>query len=34
MPNVQAKLQAMLEGSLTPEEAAKEANELIKNEMK
>lgn len=34
MPNVQAKLQAMLEGSLTPEEAAKEANELIQNEMK
>ncbi|MBP1039575.1 sugar ABC transporter substrate-binding protein [Vagococcus sp. BWB3-3] len=34
MPNVQAKLQAMLEGSLSPAEAAKEANELIQNEMK
>lgn len=34
MPNVQAKLQAMLEGSLTPEEAAKEAAEMITNELR
>lgn len=33
MPKVQAKLQAMLEGSLTPEDAAKEAAEIIKSEM-
>lgn len=34
MPNVQSKLQAMFEGSLTPEEAAKESADLIKQEMK
>jgi multiple sugar transport system substrate-binding protein len=33
MPNVQAKLQAMLEGTLTPKQAAKEAAKMIEDEL-
>ncbi|MGM9973905.1 MAG: extracellular solute-binding protein, partial [Clostridiaceae bacterium] len=33
MANVQAKVQAMMEGSLTPKEAADEAAKMIENEM-
>ena len=34
MPDVQAKVQAMLEGSLTPEEAAQEAADVIQTYLK